>query len=85
MDPNSLAYKIYAEQKRLNFPGLIQECLLIAKELKIETEFESTTISIFKFKKIVKDAVKSSNESSLREKIAKSQKLQFYKNEQFEN
>ena len=51
MDPNSLAYKIYAEQKRLKFPGLIQECLQIAKELKIETELENNTISIFKFKK----------------------------------
>ena len=40
MDETSLAKKIFNEQKRLNFPGLVKECTEFAEELKIKNELE---------------------------------------------
>ena len=83
MDKNSLAFKIYSEQKRLKLPGLIKECIEIAEELKIVNEFENYKINLKTFKKIVKKAIKIENEYSLRGKIEKSEKIKVYKDENF--
>ena len=54
----SLASNIFNEQSRMNFPGLIQECTAIAKELNILNALENKNIGIIKFKAIIKEEIK---------------------------
>ena len=48
LDTESLAQKIFNEQERLNFPGLIKECEDIAHEMNIQTELKTMDRKFFK-------------------------------------
>ena len=67
MDESSLAKKIFKEQNRLNFPGLVKECKEFAYALKIHSELENEIVTCNEFKRLVKNKINLLNEDSLRE------------------
>ena len=72
---DSLAKEIFNEQKNKNFPGLVQECRIIAKELDIMDELNNDKINKTHFKQTVKLAISKKNEEELRNEIIKYSKL----------
>ena len=67
---DTLAKEIFDEQKNNNFPGLVSECRIIAKDLNIESELTDEIIGKAQFKQIVKTAIVKKNEEILRDPIS---------------
>ena len=66
LDENSLAAQIYKEQVEKGWPGLAKEAKQICEELDIE-DVNSSTLSTSEFKRLVTGAIKTKDESILRE------------------
>ena len=79
-----LAQKIFNEQERLNFPGLIKECEDIAHEMNIQTELKTMDRKIFK--KFINEKMIKYNEKILKEEIKSKEykKIKTFLNEQCE-
>ena len=78
LSEDSLAKEIFNEQKKKNFPGLIQECRIIAKELDILDVLNNDKMNKMHFKQNVKMAISKKNEEELRKEILKYSKLKNY-------
>lgn len=65
LSSDSLANKIYSEQRVQNWPGLAKETKIICEELDIE-DCNSTTIDRNRYKSLLLAACHKSNENSLR-------------------
>ena len=67
LDSDSLASKIFNEQNRLNLPGLIKECEIIAHEINMYSELKNMDRK--KFKILLNDKIKQYNEKILKQEI----------------
>jgi hypothetical protein len=65
LEDNTLARKIYMEQKAMNLPGLAAETSDICKSLNIE-DCNSTSIGKYEYKKLLLSACHKKNEERLR-------------------
>ena len=84
LQENTLTKEIYESQKKFKFPGLIQECLLLIRNLNIPNitiEEVKNKISKIKWKQIVKNALKKKCEMELKEEIMTYKKIKRGTNE----
>ena len=65
LDSDTLANRVYVEQKEKGWPGLYQETVSICKQLEIE-DVNSTRLSKTKYKHILNKACHKKNEERLR-------------------
>ena len=65
LEEDTLARKIYMEQKKLNLPGLAKETTLICQSLNIE-DCNSTQLNRVEYKKLLLPACHRRNEEKLR-------------------
>ena len=70
----SLANQILHEQKKNNFPGLVQECYEFIQELNIPDPFQQS-FSRNQWRRLVKAAIRSANTQELQAEIAEYKKL----------
>ena len=66
LDENTLASKIYKEQREKGWPGLAREGKEICQELEIE-DVNETQMGKNDFKRLVSNAIKIKHEKMLRE------------------
>ena len=83
MDEETLAAKVYKEQKLNSWPGLVEEGRKICEELGIE-DVNETTMSKKKFKEIVLEACKQKDEQNLKNLAKEKQKCTRILKENFE-
>lgn len=83
LDENSLASQVFNEQKRLNFPGLVNEVQEIANQLKVNVELNDEKINLKTFKKLSKLIINEDNEKFLKNEIKKYSKLEELKNDSY--
>ena len=65
LEEETLAKKVYNEQKQQNWPGLAKEAEEICKFLEIE-DVNTTSLNKKEFKKLVKDACEKKDEDEIR-------------------
>ena len=75
LDENTLARKVYEEQKSNNWPGLAKETALICEELDVENVNE-TAIPKNEYRKLVLKACQLKDEVNLRSQAERKSKCQ---------
>ena len=73
LDEDTLANRIYREQKENNWPGLAKEAKMICSKLKIE-DVNETSMSKSDYKKVALEACKAADEEKLRMMAENSEK-----------
>ena len=76
MDENTLGRKVFEEQSKRNFPGLVQEFHDIAKQINLLDELKDKEMSKLEFKNCVKKEIDKHNENTLRTEMKKMAKLE---------
>ena len=83
LDSKSLAAEMFELQRKYNFPGLVSECRILFKTYNLPNiADEKLSLSKFRWKSMVKKAIKQTSEANIKEDFRKFSKLM---NQNFED